>query len=198
MSAITTFVCTQNPNVMENSETIKNPGMARNALIHGLITGGLLILFYLLMYALGMLDQYVVQLVIYFVLLAGGMYYGTKTYRDRHLNGFMSYNTALGSTFMIALWSGILYSLFTFLFLRFFDPGLVDVMLEQAEERILKMMPEISDSDLQTQLDAQRRMMQSGMGYLWSFIGNIVVSLILALIVSIFLKREDPSHQQMV
>ncbi|MBE0641910.1 MAG: DUF4199 domain-containing protein [Bacteroidales bacterium] len=182
---------------METADYPRPDSFWRNTLVHGLITGGLLMLFYLLMYILNMLDQYVVQLVVYFILLAGGMYYGTKTYRERMLGGFMSYSKALGSTFMISFWAGALYTLFTFVFLKYFDPGLIDVMLQQAEERVLKMMPDISDDMLQDQLDTQRRMMESGLGYVWSFVGNLVISFILALLVSIFLKREDPSQQVM-
>jgi len=196
--AFHTFVHHQTEYAMEMEESPRTSSFGMNALRHGLITAGLLILFYLLIYALDMLDKTVLQLLVYFVLLAGGMYYGTKTYRDRHLGGFMAYNKALASTFMIAFWAGLAYTIFTFLFLRFFDPGLVEVMMDQAEERVLKMMPDISDEQLQTQLETQRRMMESGIGYVWSFAGNLVISLILALLVSIFLKREDPSRQEMI
>jgi hypothetical protein len=196
-SAIVTFVQPQNPRFMELTDQPRTDSFWRNTLVHGLITGGLLILFYLLIYILNMLDKYVVQMVVYFILLAGGMYYGTKMYRERQLGGYMSYSKALGSTFMIAFWAGALYTLFTFVFLRYFDPSVMEMMLQQTEERVLEMMPDISDDDLQTQLDTQRRMMESGLGYVWSFIGNLVISLILALLVSVFLKREDPAQQVM-
>lgn len=182
---------------METIETPPKPGMGRNAFTHGMITAALLILFSLLTYALDMMQNRALGFVT-FILLVGGMYYGTKTYRDRYLNGFISYGKAFTSTFTIALIASVVLAVYIFLFYKFFDPDMVQVIREEAEQEMLRRDPEISDQELEMALSWTQRFTTPGWMAVFGFITNAVVSIILALIISVFLKKEDPAQQQMV
>jgi hypothetical protein len=92
------------------------------AIRHGLITGGLLILFTLLIYALGMMQNKALGFVS-ILLFIGGMYIGTKNYRAHVLGGFMTYGKAFTTAFFIGLVaSGIIVRIHLF-FLYLFRPG---------------------------------------------------------------------------
>ncbi|HOI00573.1 MAG TPA: DUF4199 domain-containing protein [Bacteroidales bacterium] len=166
------------------------------AIRHGLITGGLLILFTLLIYALGMMQNKALGFVS-ILLLIGGMYIGTKNYRDHVLGGFMTYGKAFTTAFFIGLVASVLLSVYTYFFYTFFDPGMIDVIVEQAEETMLQRNPELTDEQLDMALTMTRKMTQPGWLAGMGIITNGIASLIIGLILGIFLKKEDPFASQL-
>lgn len=182
---------------MENIETPASNSLGRNALTHGLITGALLILFSLLTYALGMMENKAMSYVT-FILLVGGMYYGTKTYREKFLDGFLSYGKAFNSTFLIGLVASVILGIYIFVFYQYFDPEMINGIREQAEQEILKRNPEISEQELDMALSMAGRFTTPVWMAFFAFLTNVFVSAIISLIISIFLKKEDPSQQQMI
>lgn len=182
---------------METTSNAFVPGPAKNALTHGLITGGLLILFSLLTYALGMMENKAIGFVT-FILLVGGMYYGTKTYRERQLNGFISYGKSFSSSFLIGLIASLVLSIYIYLFYKFFDPSMIEVMRHTAEQEILRRDPEITDEALNMALSWTERFTSPGWLAVFGLLTNLFVTAILALILSFFLKKEDATQSPMV
>ena len=179
----------------ENQSSFASP--IQNAIKHGLITGGLLILYSLLTYALDMMQNRALSYVS-FILMVGGMYYGTKVYRDQVLGGMISYSKAFGSAFLIGVIASLFLSVYIFFFYRFFAPEMIEVLLDQAEQEILRSRPGISDEELDMALSMATKFTSPVWLSVLGFFTNAIVSLIIGLILGLLLRREDPQTRQMI
>ena len=98
-----------------------------NSLIYGLMTGGAIIVYSLLLFLLDMHLNKSVSWISY-VILIGGMVWGTIEYRKVTNNGFMTYGNAFLSSFLIGLCAGILASIYMLVFVKFIHPGFIQEM----------------------------------------------------------------------
>ena len=162
----------------------------QNAMYYGLITGAAMIVFGLILYISG---QHMNQYLGYFnyLLLIGGMAWGTLEYRKTYTNGFMSFGMAFTSCFMIGLFASILSALYTFVFAQFIYPGFGEEILEKARENMMNSSQQMSDEQLETALEWTRKFTSPVMMAVWGFFISIFFSAILALVTAIFLKKED-------
>ena len=122
-----------------------------------------------------------IQLIVYFFFI----YFYTKRYKERELEGFISYNQAFFYGIMLMFFSAIILSFFLFILNKYIDPDLAHKNFEQAKEMTITFMqkhgiPEDKiDSTIQ-RLDA------SGIPNAAQIaINNIFSSLILGLILSL-------------
>jgi hypothetical protein len=179
---------TKNLNPMEE----KTRSSTQNALYYGLITGAALVVFNLILY---ITDQYMNKYLGYFAyfILVAVMFWGTFEYRKTYMNGFMSYGKAFSSCFMIGLFSAIIVAVYSFIFAQFIYPGFTEEILEKARESMMNSNQQMSQEQLDTALEWTRKFTSPVMMALWSFVAYLFFSAILALLASIFLKKEDKS-----
>ncbi|MCX6267105.1 MAG: DUF4199 domain-containing protein [Bacteroidetes bacterium] len=165
---------------------------AQHGIYYGLITGAVLVVYSLFLYVIG---QHMNKTLGYisFVLLIGGMVYGTYEYRKTYLNGFISYGKAFSTCFMIGLFAGILSALYAFVFARFIYPGYANEIIEKAREGMLNSGQEMSEEQIDTALEYTRKFTTPAMLATWGMVVYAAGSAIIALILAIFLKKEDPS-----
>ncbi len=168
--------------------------MNKTALTYGLGLGGIMILLELLFYSLDIDRESKIRWVSIIIVIAA-MIVGVKNYRDNVLNGYITYGKSVTLSFLIGLYSAILVSIFMFLFVKYFDPGLIDQLLEESEEKILQRDPGISDQAFDMAMEFSRKFTTP----FWISIGTVfmvaVQSIILALIISIFMKKKDDSFE---
>lgn len=170
--------------IMENK-----PNVWKNGLNWGIITGLVTVIYSTLMYFLGLnLESWTGW--ISYIILIGGIVYGTIQYRDNVLGGSISYAQALGFGVIISLVVAIISAVFS-LILSIIDPGIIDQILEKAQEEMLKQG--LSDDQVEQAIEMQKKFMNPG------FIAGMAVPVmtfmgfIFSLITSIFLKKEDTS-----
>ena len=170
----------------------KTRSSTQNALYYGLITGAALVVFNLILY---ITDQHMNKSLGYFafVLIVGGMVWGTLEYRKTYLGGYISYGKAFTSCFMIGLFSGIVAAIYIFIFAQFIYPGYSEEILEKAREGMMSSNQQMSDEQLDTAMEWTRKFTSPVMMAVWSFVTYLFFSAILALLTSIFLKKEDKS-----
>lgn len=168
--------------------------MGKTALTYGLGLGGILILLELLFYSLDIDRESKIRWISILIVI-GVMIWGVKNYRDNILKGYISYGRSVGLSFLIGLYSAILVSVFMYFFIKYFDPGLIEQIVEQSEENILKTNPDISDQEFEMAMNYTRKFTTA----FWISAGTLFMvafqSLIIALIISIFMKKKDDSFE---
>ena len=162
-----------------------------NGLVFGMITGGAVILFSLILF---LTDLYLNQGVswISYLILAGGLFYGTSEYRKKYTNGFMTYGKAFSSCFWIGIFTAIIGSAYMFVFAQFIHPGLIQEILDQTRAK-LAGKPEMTEEQIEQALYYTAKFISPLMMTITGFFMYAVSSTIIGLILAIFLKKEDPS-----
>lgn len=169
---------------MENKSTFTP------ALQFGLLTGLGMIVYSLILYLLGVDYKSYWNMLNYVVILVG-IFWGMTSIRDRYLDNVMSYGKAFGIGFWIVLFAVLLGSIYSFIFLKFIDPTVLEKAMSEAQDKILTANPNISDADLDKAMGVAKKFATPAFSAITGFIWNVIVGTVLSLIIAIFAKRED-------
>jgi hypothetical protein len=113
----------------------KNPGLFKHAMTYGAIIGLILVAYIVILYITGLTFNKALGFLQYVVLIAG-LYIGTKVYRDKNLQGFITYGQALGMGVLISVFVGIISVFFNYILLRYIDPELIEKQMAIIEETL--------------------------------------------------------------
>ena len=163
-----------------------------NGLTHGALTGVVMIIYSLILYVADLhMHKYLPMIT--FLLLIAGLIYGTIEYRNKVLGGLIPYGKAFGASFMIALFAVFLYAIYSYVFYQFIAPDAILDLVDQAREKIMNSNPDISEEKLEAALNMQSAFFKPIWIAVMSFIVQLVISAVVALITSAFIKKEDKS-----
>jgi len=170
----------------------KPKSVAMNGITYGIITGVIIILFSLILY---LFDQNLNTALtwIAYLFLVGGMIWGTLDYRKKVLNGYMSYGKAFSTSFMIVLFAAILVGIYSYLFYQVIAPDAVQDIIDMSRQQALERNPNMSDEELERAMEMGAFFMTPIWMAIYGMIGQIIIGSIIALITSLFLKKEDNS-----
>jgi hypothetical protein len=168
----------------------KPRSVSSSALYYGLITGAAMILYSLILFLAGLHMNKTMGYIGYVILILG-MVWGTLDYRKKYLGGFMPYGKAFTSCFMIGLFSGILGTIYMYLFAQFIHPGFGQEILDAAREQLAGR--NMTEEQMDQALAMQARFMSPVAMAIWALVMSVIGSAILGLIVAIFLRKEDKS-----
>ena len=160
------------------------------SVLRGVYLGVALILFSLILYLLGIDRESPVQYVSYLILIVG-LAWSIFAFRNKDLGGFCTYGKAFSAGFYTALIASLLTGIYTFINVTAIDPGMIGEILLRAEEGMLASNPNMTDDQLEIALSWTEMMTTPIMMSVFNFIGNLLVSTILSLIIAIFAKREN-------
>lgn len=168
-------------------EEIKSNTMSKNAMNYGAIVGIALVIFNLLTYVAGVSTSKNVSYLSFLIIILG-IFFCIKHYRDKILGGGINYGKSLGMGTLICLYSGIIYGFFTYILLKFIDPGLIDKILAMVEENLVKSgMP---DDKVEMAMNMQKKF-ATPLFYAFSEVFSLTFyGFIFSLILSIFLRKE--------
>ncbi|MBI9036472.1 MAG: DUF4199 domain-containing protein [Bacteroidales bacterium] len=153
---------------------------------YGLITGGIMIVFSLLI-SLLVNDPATKLNYLAYAFLAGGMIYSALSFRN--LQGYSTYSQSFSIMFFTGLISIVILSVYQFVYFKYIDPEMIDKMLVMAEEQLYQRnMP---DDQIDTALEMQKRFMTPGLISIMTFIYNIIAVVVLGVIFSIFTKKNE-------
>jgi hypothetical protein len=173
-------------------ETNKNT-LNRNALYFGLGLGVVLIVFDLLFYVF-IAPMKTPFRYLNLLIVIGCIVYGTIIFRDKYNNGLVTYGKSFISCFLIVLYGGILFAIYYYLFIKFFDHSTIDKLREMAIEAMEQR--NMSEEQIEQAMVFQRKLLIPGVIALGSIFNLAFWGAIFGLIVSIFLKKEDKSFNQ--
>ena len=153
----------------------------------GLIMGLTGIVYTLIIYFLD-LTLNKVQGLILLAILIFLLFYLIKSYRNNYLYGYISYGQSVGAGVIIFLYYSIIMAIFTYILFKFIDTGLTAKILAYSEETLVKRgMPQQA---IDAGMAFNKKIMTPGIMALGSILGNMFRGTIIALIVSIFTKKE--------
>ncbi|HEU5148732.1 MAG TPA: DUF4199 domain-containing protein [Chryseosolibacter sp.] len=110
---------------------------------------------------------------------------------DRRVaHGFMSYGQGVGIAFWIGLVSGIISSIFTYLYIKFVDTSFIDMVKEQQIETFQKQG--MSDQQIDQAMKVAANFTTPEMMLIMGLLGSIIVTVIIGVIVSIFTQKKNP------
>ncbi len=130
------------------------------------------------------------------LIYASFIYFFMVRYRDQHLEGLISYGKGVGFGVVISVYAGIIVGFFTFLLLAFIYPELQNILMANAEETFLSSG--LSEAYLEKLDDVIHWSASPWTHFFSSIFGGAFYGLIVALIVSAFVKRKgDPFQEAM-
>ena len=162
---------------------------------YGAVLGLCLILIALLFWALGIDEQQsVIPSILNNVVIIGFLVYAISYYRDNLNNGFISYGKSLKLGTSVAFFSSVIMALYTFIYITYLNPDMLANILNMTEQAMLEANPEISDQELDLALSITTKFMQPHWMMLMSVLGGTFMGFLYSLIISIFLKKENPNE----
>ena len=168
----------------------KPKSIAMNGINYGAIAAAGMIIFSLIMYLIDMHLNTSIMLIAY-IFLIGAIIWGTIEYRNNVLGGVMSYGKAFSTSFMIALFAVIIVAIYNFVFFQFIAPDAVQDLADIGREKIINDNPNLSEEELDQAMQYSSFMHTPIWLSVMGLVSQVIISVIISLITSIFLKKED-------
>ncbi|MBI9039510.1 MAG: DUF4199 domain-containing protein [Bacteroidales bacterium] len=166
----------------------KKLSASKFSLGYGLIIGALLIILSLVLNMFGMKQAQNYNWISYVIILAG-IIWGSLVYRNSYSEGLITYGQSFSVGFLIGLYAAILSTIFSFIYLSYINPGSINEILEITRENLYDQ--ELSDDQIEQAMNFTEKMttpiIMSGIVLIW----NTICAVVFALIVSIFVKKEQ-------
>ncbi|MEZ5082759.1 MAG: DUF4199 domain-containing protein [Bacteroidales bacterium] len=146
--------------------------------------------YHFLFYVTDLYTQSWVGYVNYAIILAG-VVFASITYRDKYLNGSISYGKSVSVGFLSGLFSGVLVAIYTVVFMTVMGEEYIQTLMDIAEEKMLSSQPNMTDDEIDMAMNMTKKMMTPGWVSVMVFLGSGFFALVFALIASIFIKKEE-------
>lgn len=166
---------------------MENQPFIRSALRFGLLTGGVIVIWDLILYLTGLHTNQALGWVS-FILLAGGMFFANRDYLTIN-RGNLSFGTGFKIGFVVASIAGALSSVFVAVYMSV-NPHLIEESLEVARKEMEKnpqMTPEMVDQALEMTGKFMTPPAVAAMG----FLGMVILGALLALVVAAIMKKDS-------
>lgn len=125
---------------------------------------------------------------ILWIVIIIGLFLGIKSYRDKYLNGFITYGQSLGAGVIIMLYYSIITAVFTYVLYKFIDPNLTEKMLALTEEQLVERG--MAEGMIEQSMEMQKKILTPLVMSVSSIFGGVFIGTVLSLIISLFTKRE--------
>lgn len=170
-------------------ETKKGP-IWKNSLVYGIMTGLGMIILSVILY---MLDATFIKGLSYinYLILIAGIVMGTKVLRDKYQDGAISYGRGLGSGTLISVFAGIVSGVYTIIFFKVIDPGMMDKIYIMMEDQMLSSG--LPDSQVEMSMEMAKKFTTPTIMGITAIFSYGFLGLIISLITSAILtKKPDP------
>ena len=171
----------------------KNVPASKGALNYGILLSIALIIYSLLLFVLG-LDSHPWLNYLSYIIMIVGIYLATVNFRNKYQDGLISYGKAVGVGFFTVLVASVIMAVYTFIYFSYINPDVFQQAMIEAEQRMLE--EGMSDMQVDQALSMMERFQKPWVSTIFAFLGNILIGLVIALITSIFIKREEPKVQE--
>jgi hypothetical protein len=164
------------------------------SMMHGLYLGFALILNTLVFYLLGIPFSEITGLLTYAIIISGNGF-AMWTFAKLNTEEGLPYSRALGLGTLVSLFGAVIFSFFTFILYKYIEPGLIDKMLTNVEEKLIQQG--MKDDSIEKMLGASRSMMSPGILAVSQLFSIALMGFLFSLILAIFFKKEptNPFHE---
>jgi hypothetical protein len=119
-------------------------------------------------------------------------YLGLKAVREEDAGKYMTYGRGVGTGMMIALYSGIIGSIYAYVHYTFVNPNFSDYLIEAS--RIKWAAAGMNDTQMEGAEKGIRMFTKPAIQAVFGFLMTVVLGLIVSLITAAFLKRNPPEE----
>lgn len=155
----------------------------------GLVLGIALVLFSLIPYIFGVYSLPKSLNLLQWLVIIGGIVIGQIKYRDGDLDGYISYGRAFGAGMLVMIWATIIYGVYFVSLVKIIDPQYMEKMLVAQAETLYDAG--YTEEMVEMVISASSNMSPVVM-FVSAILGNALLGLIISLISSAFIKREQP------
>jgi hypothetical protein len=115
---------------------------------------------------------------------------GLRAIREEDAGKYLTYGKGVSTGFMIALYSGLIGSIYAYIHFTFVNPNFSDYLIEAS--RAKWVAAGMSDSQMDTTEKGMRLFTKPAIQAVVGFLMTIVIGVIISLITAAFLKRNPP------
>ena len=115
-----------------------NNSQLKHALIYGSVTGGMIIVYLLILFVFSMMNNSKLINISALFYLVGG-YISVRHYRDRVMGGYLNFGKAYGTAFLTFLFAGITWGIYGYILYKYLSPGLMEEKITQTQEALLQL-----------------------------------------------------------
>jgi hypothetical protein len=164
------------------------PSVMSTALRYGVIVGLISIIYTMVLEFAGLgLNQWAGS--VGYLFFIGGMVAAHNAYKKEN-EGYMAYSTGLGIGTLLSLFSGILSTSFSFVYMKFIDTTKITKIMEKS---VADMEARgLSDDMIEQSMEMQASFMTPEMVNIMALVFFVFVGFILSLIVSLITKKNHP------
>ncbi len=112
-----------------------------------------------------------------------------KQFKDKG-DGYMSYGQGIGVAFWMGIVSAVISSIFVYIYIKFIDTGFLQVV----KDRQIEVMQQkgMSDEQIDQGMKIAAMFMTPEAMFMMMLLGGILITIIIALIVTIFTQKKNP------
>ncbi|MDX9906164.1 MAG: DUF4199 domain-containing protein [Bacteroidales bacterium] len=129
-----------------------------------------------------------------YIITLAGILWAQYNYRNKYNNGFITYGEAFKIGLLTVLFLSVITSIYTFIFFKFIDPGAMNEIMLKAEQSMLDQ----GRTDMEIEQGMKFMQMVNNVGWytFFGFLGTFVIGIIISLITSAFIKKENTNFSQ--
>ena len=162
------------------------------AMNYGSVLGLSLACVALVLWVLGIDEsQSVIPSLLNNLLIIGFIVYAISYYRDNLNNGFISYSESLKLGTTIAFFSSVIMAFYSFIYITYLNPDLLNAVLKEMEQTVLQGDPDISEEKLDLALEMTARFTQPHWLVIMGVLSGTFMGFFYSAIVSFFVKNPD-------
>ena len=170
---------------------IMNKQMLKNSMTHGAIISLVLVTYAIIIYLLDINlynpnTKYKFLSYFSYIIIALGIYFSTKNYRNTQLEGYIKYGQSLGYGTLTGVFSSIVYSLYVIVFFKFIDPDILQYIFDITEQQLIDNG--LSSVEIDQAMQISKKIIFPSI-VIGTVFGNTLVAFIFSLISSAFLKK---------
>lgn len=119
--------------------------------------------------------------------------YGLKAFKSEN-EGFLSLTEAIKVGLAISLISGIISSIYNYIFATYIEPEYVSQVLDFKMEEIISENPEMTEAQINMTMDMMEKFSSPMIGFAVAIIISLFLGFIISLISGMILKQKRPEH----
>lgn len=116
-----------------------------------------------------------------------------NAYKRAH-NGFMNYSEGLGIGSIMGVFSGLLGTIFNFIYMKFIDPGYMSRLMESTRTK-MEEKGGISDEQIDQAVSMMQKFSSGGWMVLFGVLASLLSGFLIALVVSAITKNSKPEFE---
>ncbi len=121
-------------------------------------------------------------------LFIGGITWTIYHFKNQKNNGYLRYGQGVGLSVLTGLVTGILSAIYMVIYMKYINPGLIEEIMEKSYEQMTDQG--LTDAQIEQAMEISSMFMTPTIFAATSIVSWVLISLIIGLIASAFMKRD--------